>query len=293
MAPIRARNDIAMTKSLVFFATYNEAGNVQPLLKSITEVAPDADILVVDDNSSDGTVEAMRQLNLGQLSIISRKGKLGLGTAHLLALAYARHHGYDIVVTMDGDLSHDPRHLPALLDQVAKGADIGIGSRYMPGGSCDYAGYRLYVSKLGNIAARCLLGLNLHEFTTSFRAFKVASLQRIDFSRLLVGGYSFFLTMIAEAATRGLRITETPIHFHERGYGVSKIPAFEAIRGIVNLARLAWIKAFLHNPPAPATLSSCPDCKTAYTFIASAEGRDSHATPAPSGTCVLCGHHRP
>lgn len=282
-----------MTKSLVFFATYNEAGNVKPLLTSITSFAPDADILVVDDNSSDGTVEAMQQLDIPQLKIISRKGKLGLGTAHLLALAYARHHRYAVVITMDGDLSHDPSHLPALLNQIANGSDIGIGSRYMPGGSCDYAGYRLYVSRMGNIAARYLLGLKLHEFTTSFRAFKVESLQRVDFSRLLVGGYSFFLTMVAEAASRGLRITETPIHFHERGYGQSKIPTFEAVRGIVNLIRLAFIKTFTSASSAPATLAACPECKTAYTFIVTNQSNASDVASKPAGTCVLCGFHEP
>jgi dolichol-phosphate mannosyltransferase len=253
-----------MTKSLVFFATYNEAGNVTPLLTAIANFVPDADILVVDDNSSDGTVETMHGLGLSQLTILVRKGKLGLGTAHLLALAYARHHAYDVIVTMDGDLSHDPSDIPALLNEVVNGSDIGIGSRYMPGGSCDYTGYRLYISKLGNIAARCLLGIKLHEFTTSFRAFKVTSLQRIDFSTLLVGGYSFFLTMVAEATSRGLRITETPIRFRERGYGTSKIPAFEAFRGIANLLKLALRRVFTTRPSAPAELSACPDCETAY-----------------------------
>jgi dolichol-phosphate mannosyltransferase len=176
-----ARDHLEMTKLLVFFATYNEAGNVERLLGKITSVAPEAHILVVDDNSSDGTVEVMQQLHLPQLTIIRRKGKLGLGTAHLLALAYARHHGYDVVATMDGDLSHDPADLPALVSELVKGSDIGVGSRYMPGGSCDYSGYRLYVSRLGNIAARCLLGLKLHEFTTSFRAFRVDALPRLEF----------------------------------------------------------------------------------------------------------------
>jgi dolichol-phosphate mannosyltransferase len=282
-----------MTKSLVFFATYNEAGNVTPLLTAITNSIPDAGILVVDDNSSDGTVEALHNLGLPQLTVLVRKGKLGLGTAHLLALAYARHHAYDVIVTMDGDMSHDPADIPALLKEVARGVDIAIGSRYMPGGSCDYTGYRLYISKLGNIAARYSLGIKLHEFTTSFRAFKVASLQRIDFSRLLVGGYSFFLTMVAEAASRGLHISETPIHFHERGYGQSKIPAFEAFRGIANLARLALIKAFTTSPTPPATLTSCSNCKTAFSFVEKIAESKTSNEKITEGTCVFCGFHAP
>jgi dolichol-phosphate mannosyltransferase len=278
-----------MTKSLVFFATYNEAGNVTPLLTSITEFVPDADILVVDDNSSDGTVETMQRLELPQLTILVRQGKLGLGTAHLLALAYARHNDYDVIVTMDGDLSHDPADIPALLNEVMLGSDIGIGSRYMPGGTCDYTGYRLYISKLGNIAARYSLRIKLHEFTTSFRAFKVASLQRIDFSTLLVGGYSFFLTMVAEGDMRGLRITETPIRFRERGYGTSKIPAFEAFRGMANLLRLALHKVFTAHLSAPTELSACPSCETAYSFVARSNMATIPSERATEGTCLFCG----
>jgi dolichol-phosphate mannosyltransferase len=232
-------------------------------------------------------------LSLPRLNILIRKGKLGLGTAHLLALAYACYYDYDVVITMDGDLSHDPSHLPALLDEIANGADIGVGSRYMPGGLCDYTGYRLYISKLGNIAARHLLGIKLHEFTTSFRAFKVASLHRIDFSRLLVGGYSFFLTMVAEAASRGLQITETPIHFHERGYGQSKIPALEAFRGITNLMRIAVLKAFTNRPSAPAALTSCPNCKTDYSFIVTNSKSKASSRQATEGACVFCSFHAP
>lgn len=281
-----------MTKSLVFFATYNEAGNVTPLLSSIVNYAPDADILVVDDSSSDGTVATIQSLGLPRVNVLVRKGKLGLGTAHLLALAYAQHHNYDVVVTMDGDLSHDPSHLPALLAGAAAGSDMSIGSRYMPGGSCDYTGYRLHISKLGNIAARFLLGIKLHEFTTSFRAFKVESLRRIDFSTLLVGGYSFFLTMVAEASARGLRITETPIHFRERGYGTSKIPPFEAFRAMSNLVRLGLRRILISTSNStPLPLSACPNCKTSYSFVNTGNNKDASPTSAVTGNCVFCGFH--
>jgi dolichol-phosphate mannosyltransferase len=264
------------------------------LLASIIQFAPEADILVVDDSSTDGTVEAMQALQLPQLNILVRKGKLGLGTAHLLALAYAYRHGYDVVVTMDGDMSHDPAHLPSLLSLVDRGADLGIGSRYMPGGSCDYTGYRRNISILGNIAARFMLGIKLHEFTTSYRAFRVEALQRMDFSRLLVGGYSFFLTMVAEAASRGFRIEETPIHFRERGYGTSKIPPFEAVRGVLNLMRLAARKRLSKKAPISKTaFEGCTQCKTAYSFIGPEIANRADQVSAMTGTCVFCGFHAP
>lgn len=273
-----------MTKTLIFFATYNEAGNVEPLLTSITAAAPQADVIVVDDNSQDGTVAAIEALGMSNVTILQRKGKLGLGTAHLLALAYAMHKRYDVVVTMDGDLSHDPVYLPALLAKVAEGADLAVGSRYMPGGSCDYTGYRLNISRAANVAARILLGIRMHEFTTSYRAFRVSSLQRINFASLLVGGYSFFLSMIVEANERGFRLSETPIHFRERGYGTSKIPPLEVFRGMANLLRLAIKKtAGKVRSARTSELAACPACHTDYSLVVPADGA--------AATCVFCGHH--
>ncbi|GGA11256.1 polyprenol monophosphomannose synthase [Dyella caseinilytica] len=269
-----------MTKTLVFFATYNEAGNINPLISSLENVVPEADILVVDDNSSDGTADIILGMNRPSITLLQRKGKLGLGTAHLLALSYAQEHGYDVIITMDGDLSHDPAHIPSLLDRLGAGADLVIGSRYMPGGGCDYTGYRLYVSRLANIAARSLLGMKLHEFTTSYRAFRVSELKRLNFAALLVGGYSFFLTTMVEASVRGLKIQEAPIQFRERGYGTSKLPPMEAFRGMTNLLRIAINKATGKLARSPvATISGCPSCGTTFSLISSEN----------IGTCVQCG----
>jgi dolichol-phosphate mannosyltransferase len=270
----------AMTKTLVFFATYNEAGNIQPLISSLESVIPEADILVIDDNSSDGTADIVLGMNRPNVTLLQRKGKLGLGTAHLLALAYAQHHGYDVVITMDGDLSHDPVHIPSMLDRLEAGEDLVIGSRYMRGGGCDYTGYRLYVSQLANIAARFLLGMRLHEFTTSYRAFRVSELKRLNFGVLLVGGYSFFLTTMVEASVRGLKIQEVPIQFRERGYGSSKLPPLEMFRGMANLLRIAVKKATGQLARAPvAKRSACSHCGNNFSLIVS-EGTD---------TCVQCG----
>lgn len=267
-------------KTLIFFATYNEAGNVAGLIEKVAVNAPGADILVVDDNSPDGTAGVIREMGRDNVILLVRKGKLGLGTAHLLAFCYAVAHGYDTLVTMDADGSHDPVHLPALLSQLPAGKDFAIGSRYMRGGACDYAGYRLRVSQAANIAARLLLGIKLTEFTTSYRAFRVSRLRALDFSALLVGGYSFFLTTVVEAARRRWSLGEVPIHFRERGYGTSKIPPFEIFRGMSNLLRLAVVKLFKGRPKATDFVPvPCQACGTKYSMVKSDRG----------GLCVFCG----
>jgi dolichol-phosphate mannosyltransferase len=228
-------------KKLVFFATYNEAGNVASMIERIELAAPDADILVVDDNSKDGTLDILKGLDRPNLKVIVRPGKLGLGTAHLLAWKYAIFHQYDVLVTMDGDHSHDPADIPKLIDGLQDDVDMVIGSRYAKGGICDYTGYRLRVSQAANKAARLLLGIKLTEFTTSYRAFRVSRLTAIDFDTLVVGGYSFFLAVVVQAHLHGLRLGERPIHFHERNAGVSKIPPLEIFRGMFNLLRLTAI----------------------------------------------------
>lgn len=274
-------------RKLIFFATYNEAGNVPQLVAGIIANAPDADILVVDDNSSDGTVDALKASGAANLRILVRKGKLGLGTAHLLAFCYAIEHGYDVLVTMDGDGSHDPEHLPALLSPMNSGNDFTIGSRYMTGGSCDYSGYRLRISQLANRVARLLLRIRLTEFTTSYRAFRVDTLRTLSFQSLLVGGYSYFLTTVVELARRGARLVEVPIHFRERGYGESKIPPFEIFRGMANLLRLVVIKTVCKMPAVKKhECLTCQSCGTSYSWIAQSHS-EQHASEG--GTCVYCG----
>lgn len=270
-------------KTLVFFATYNEAGNVASMLERIEKAVPNADILIVDDSSRDGTLDILHALQRENLSVIVRPGKLGLGTAHLLAWKYALHNGYDILVTMDGDHSHDPAEIPRLLERLDSNTDLVIGSRYTAGGSCDYSGYRLRVSQAANLAARLLLGIKLSEFTTSFRAFRVASLNRINFNTLMVGGYSFFLTVIVQAHLHQLRLAEVPIHFHERHAGTSKIPPLEIFRGMANLLRLAFILHFKRpdlNPMNPEL--ACAQCHSSF-------GRAETGLPSPSSKCLNCG----
>ena len=231
-------------KKLIFFATYNEAGNVASLIHGIRKAEQGADILIVDDSSTDGTLEILEGMKSETLTLIVRPSKSGVGSAHLLALKFAIDHSYDVLVTMDGDLSHDPADIPRLISWVENGFDFVIGSRYAPGGACDYTGYRKYLSLLGNFVARQLLGIKLYEFTTSLRAFKVKSLEKIDFSTIDVSGYSFFLTMVVRAHLAKFNFAEIPIHFHERNSGASKIPPLEILRAIKQLCYLVYVKTF-------------------------------------------------
>ncbi len=265
-------------KKLIFFATYNEAGNVTSMIERITAAAPDADILVVDDSSKDGTLDILASLARPNLKVIVRPGKLGLGTAHLLAWKYAIFHSYDVLVTMDGDHSHDPADIPKLINALDAQTDLAIGSRYAVGGKCDYTGYRLRVSQAANKAARLLLGIKLSEFTTSFRAFRVSRLNAIDFDTLVVGGYSFFLAVIVQAHRHGLTIAERPIHFHERNAGVSKIPPLEIFRGMANLLRLTVIRHFTRvSPHINNPVLKCNKCACEFSLIKVEKPREKGA----------------
>jgi glycosyltransferase involved in cell wall biosynthesis/2-polyprenyl-3-methyl-5-hydroxy-6-metoxy-1,4-benzoquinol methylase len=225
---------------LVFAATYNEKGNVMPLLERIFAAVPEADVLIVDDGSPDGTGQYVDQLAQSdpRIAVIHRPNKLGLGTAHQLAMLYALKKGYTTLVTMDADLSHDPAAIPSLLAKLEE-AHFVTGSRYMPGGACDYRGYRRFVSVAANVGARMLLGLQLHEFTTSFRAFRVDALAKVNFIKLRNQGYGFFMEAVYRLHQAGLRLAEVPIHFGDRYAGDSKIPRFEILRGMLQLLHLS------------------------------------------------------
>ena len=232
-------------RTLVFTATYNEVDNIQSLLDEIGDASPDADILVVDDNSPDGTGELLDQIaaDKKQLKVLHRSRKLGLGTAHYLAMIFAVKHGYDVLVTMDADHSHDPADIPRLIEKLTE-ADFVIGSRYVHGGGCDYSGYRKVLSVSANTAARLLLGVRLHEFTTSYRAFRVSALAKANFEKMYNHGYSFFMESVYRLHQTGLNLAEIPIYFHYRKAGSSKIPRLEIVRGMAKLLHLFVSRIF-------------------------------------------------
>jgi glycosyltransferase involved in cell wall biosynthesis len=278
-------------RTLVFSATYNEVGNVREFCRRVLSVGADHDLLVVDDGSPDGTGSVLDRLARSEprLTVVHRRRKLGLGSAHKLAMLHALKHGYHSLVTMDGDLSHDPADIPRLLDALG-GCDFVIGSRYMNGGSSDYAGYRRAVSRLANRSARALLGIPLNEFTTSFRAFRVEGLRGLDISGIRSQGYSFFLESVVRIARRGLRCREVPIHFSDRKAGRSKIPRLEILRGMSKLLGLVFLarrrRAWTPRKPQP---SSCAFCGSEYVL----DVEDGPPVEFRTISCLHCGRLGP
>lgn len=256
-------------KILVFTATYNEVQNAPLLLADIWGVLPQADVLIVDDNSPDGTgklLDEMAQSN-ARLKVIHRPRKLGLGSAHYLAMIYAMRHKYDLLVTMDADLSHDPKDIPRLIKALGDG-DFLIGSRYAEGGTCDYVGYRKELSRIANIATRLLMRIDIHEFTTSFRVFDVEALRKVKFNWIGNFGYSFFLEAVVRLHANGLNVKEEPIHFYNRHTGKSKIPSLEIFRGMSKLLQL-FIGSFIDTKKeAPSQLidDSCMNCGSPFLY---------------------------
>lgn len=230
---------------LVFTATLNERDNIEEFCRRTFALPDPVDLLVVDDHSPDGTGELLDEIaeTEPRLTVVHRPRKLGLGSAHKLAMLHAIHEDYDVLVTLDADFSHDPDAIPSLLEKL-EGADFVTGSRYAPGGRCDYAGYRKWVSVAANTAARSFLGIRLHEFTTSFRAFRVDMLRSLDLTDIRSQGYSFFLESLYRIHRRGFTVAEVPIHFHDRHAGQSKIPRFEIFRGMWKLMSLIADRAF-------------------------------------------------
>jgi dolichol-phosphate mannosyltransferase len=218
-------------KLLISLATFNEAGNLKPLVETIRQVAPASAILVIDDNSPDGTGPIADELRdtLPNFDVIHRPGKLGLGTATLAAVRYAIDHHFDYLLNLDADFSHPPRFIPELLKGMAD-HDVMIGSRYVPGGGVE-GGFNLkrrLMSSGINGYARLLLGLTSKDNSGAFRCYRVSKLAELDLDLVRSRGYSFQEEILYWCKTVGCRIGETPILFENRRAGSSKINMREA-----------------------------------------------------------------
>jgi dolichol-phosphate mannosyltransferase len=211
---------------LVVTPTYQESENIVEFLNRARAAAPDADILVVDDNSPDGTADLAVAVNaeLGRIEVLRRPSKIGIGAAVRAGFDLALDRGYDIVVQIDADLSHDPAALPKLLVEIELGADAAIGSRYVPGGSIPHwPWYRRAVSKWGNRYATLVLGIPIRDATSGYRAFRTDVLKAAGYEQVRSKGYGFQIELCYRVWKHGDHIAQVPITFTDRVRGHSKM----------------------------------------------------------------------
>ncbi len=230
-----------MNPALVIIPTYNERENLEPITAAVLAAEPRVDILVVDDNSPDGTgqlADALAAKN-PRIKVLHREKKEGLGRAYLHAFRWALDAGYAYVIEMDADFSHKPAYVPDLLSKAAD-FDLVIGSRYIPcGGTSGWGFHRRLLSEGANIFARGMLGLKVRDCTAGFRCYTAEALRRIDFSSVLAEGYSFQVEMLVRVLKSGGQVAEIPIIFEERRHGRSKISRTEVFKAIGTVLRLA------------------------------------------------------
>lgn len=212
-------------KTLIIIPTYNEAESLPSLLQGIFSYLPHTDVLIVDDNSPDGTgqlVEDMRKQHQ-QIHILHRPGKLGLGTAYITGFKYALLHNYEAIFEMDADFSHDPQYLPAFMAAIEE-ADLVIGSRYIPGGNTpNWSLLRRLISGSGNIFARQVLRIPVRDCTGGFRCYRRQTLEVLDLDAIKSRGYAFQVEMTYRVLKQGLKVVEIPIIFVDRRLGQSKM----------------------------------------------------------------------
>jgi dolichol-phosphate mannosyltransferase len=219
---------------LVSLATYNEAGNVAALISEIHKFVPGADVLVIDDNSPDGTWRIVEELGTAdaRIKLLRRPGKLGLGTALLAAMKYAIEHDYDYLQNMDADFSHPPRYLPGILAGTSK-YDVMIGSRYVAGGGTEnWPLPRRIMSQGVNLLVRFLFRMPVKDASGAYRCYRVSKLRETRLDRVRSRGYSFQQEVLFRCHKAGCKLGEYPIIFENRRAGASKVNRMEAVRSI-------------------------------------------------------------
>jgi dolichol-phosphate mannosyltransferase len=228
-------------QTLVVSPTYLEAENIEEFLRRVRAAVPDADVLIVDDNSADGTADLAEKLGaeLGNIEVLRRPAKAGLGAAYRAGFALGLERGYDALCEIDADLSHDPAALPSLIDPVLAGeADLVIGSRYVPGGSVpNWTWARRALSRGGNLYAGIMLGTGVRDMTAGYRVYRATTLVDIDYASTTSKGYGFQIENTYRVWKLGLRIVELPIQFTDRTRGHSKMTWSVAAEG---LALVTW-----------------------------------------------------
>jgi dolichol-phosphate mannosyltransferase len=214
-----------MPRTLVVTPTYNEAENIQGLISEVLAEGSDVEILVVDDNSPDGTADIVSKLQSGnkRIHLLRRAGKMGLGTAYVAGFKYALEMGFDLVFEMDADFSHNPKEIPRFIEKM-NGCDVVLGSRYTDGVRVvNWPIRRLILSYSANLYTRMVTGLPVHDATSGFKCFKRQVLEAMNLDRVRSNGYAFQIEMVFHAWKKGFKVCEHPIVFVDRRSGVSKM----------------------------------------------------------------------
>jgi dolichol-phosphate mannosyltransferase len=252
---------MAVVRPLVIIPTYNEAENIERILCRIVESLPDAGVLVVDDGSPDGTGDLVKSIaaELPDVHLMVREEKAGLGSAYRAGFAWGLANGYDALVEMDADFSHDPAALATLVAPLDAGYDVSIGSRYVPGGSVpNWARHRHLLSRGGNRYASAALGLGVADSTSGFRAYSAVIMRKLDLNLIRAEGYGFQIEMTYRSKQHGAAIVEIPITFVDRAAGNSKMSSrivFEAL-ALVTWWGLGRVTRGVRRPHQPLTATA-------------------------------------
>jgi dolichol-phosphate mannosyltransferase len=234
---------MASGRTLIIVPTYNERDNVGPASEQFLAPLPDAEILFVDDGSPDGTGEVLDRIAAAnpRVHVLHRAGKQGLGTAYVAGFRWALERGFDYILEMDCDFSHDPRYLPDMVGAARAGADMVVGSRYIDGGGTVNWGIgRQVISRGGSVYARTILGVELRDLTSGFVCYRRSTLEHLDLDTVHSNGYSFQIEMKYRVARDGLRVVELPIVFVDRRVGQSKMSRAIVLEALLVVWRLRF-----------------------------------------------------
>ena len=243
--------EVRKSDSVVIIPTYNEKENIRNIIDAVFKLPHDFDVLVIDDNSPDGTasiVKTMQQENPGRLHLLERKGKLGLGTAYIAGFKWSISAGYDYIIEMDADFSHPPKKLLELRQACENGADVAIGSRYISGVNVvNWPMGRVIMSYYASAYVRFITGLKIRDTTAGFVCYRRRVLETIDLDKIKFKGYAFQIEMKFTAYKCGFKIEEVPIVFVNRVLGTSKMNSSifgEAVFGVMQLKVGSWFKKY-------------------------------------------------
>ncbi len=234
-------------KIFVLLPTYNEKPNISKLIDTILSLEFDLGIIVVDDNSPDGTADLVEEIRIKnpEVSLIKRPGKMGLGSAYIAGFGEALSRGADYVITMDSDFSHDPARIPEFIS-LAHENHLVIGSRYITEGKIKNWGFhRKVLSYIANFITNKIIGIKAKDATSGYRCYQRDALIKSEFDMLKSNGYSYLIEILYKLQQTGLKIKELPICFEDREAGVSKISKFEILKAIWTVVRLLIHKCFI------------------------------------------------